>query len=85
MVRLYRLFEMPLAMSPGVVSHAMPLWRRVSRRSRYGFWGAGWACGAAYSLMLPSGIVIEMGSRGFFAMSSSYFFLSRSKLRQANS
>ena len=57
----------------------------VSRRSRYGFWGAGWACGAAYSLMLPSGIVIEMGSRGFFAMSSSYFFLSRSKLRHANS
>lgn len=39
----------------------------------------------AYSLMLPSGMVIEMGSRGFFAISSSYFFLSRSKLRDGNS
>lgn len=35
--------------------------------------------------MLPSGMVIEMGSRGFFAISSSYFFLSRSKLRGGNS
>lgn len=57
----------------------------MSRRSRYGFWGAGWACGAAYSLMLPSGIVIEMGSRGFLAISSSYFFLSLSKLRDRGS
>lgn len=53
-VRLYRELEIPLAISPGVVSHAVP------------------------SFTEPSGMVMEMGSRGFWAYTSSCVALSRS-------
>ena len=79
MVRLYRLLEMPLAISPAVVSHAMPLFGRfVSILPHSKAVSEVWA---AYSLILPSGMVIEMGSRGFFAISSSCFCLSLLNLR----